>query len=295
MAISTPAFVQGLWTISVPDATLTAVPFTAGRLYLYGYQIDRAAGGPDFSGTGGNFTIGGVARTFVFVAQIQAYSTTRTLVVFRYIPAVTETGDLVYTPGGAANANFAGLIEVESGFAASPVLQTKAGSEVSGLKINIPFDALPRSDSLLVVFVGTRGNSNVVDPQIAFTELSDTLGTGSAGQSGTLETQYAATPEPVAGAGTASGFRNWGLVAVEIEAMHQVIVPIADVAAGSWTTDTGATTGLALTVDEPDPANDADYIKSSLTPVADLVKLQLGDPGIPDAGSWTLSVRHKKV
>lgn len=42
----------------------------------------------------------------------------------------------------------------------------------------------------------------------------------------------------------------------------EILVPLSDIAINSWTTDTGATTGLYAAIDEVPTANDADYIQS---------------------------------
>lgn len=64
-----------------------------------------------------------------------------------------------------------------------------------------------------------------------------------------------------------------------------LIHPISQVSIGNWTTQAGASTGLALMVDE-DPFDDADYIRSGIGPASDTVILNLqpfDDPHL-DAG-----------
>lgn len=90
-----------------------------------------------------------------------------------------------------------------------------------------------------------------------------------------------------------SGDRCGSTLLLKETAASQIIRPIADVAAGGWTTQAGAATGLAATLDEV-ATDDADYIQSTTNPNAEIVKLTMGNPGTPDAGTWTLSVRHKK-
>jgi len=48
----------------------------------------------------------------------------------------------------------------------------------------------------------------------------------------------------------------------------QKATPIADIAAGTWTTQAGGTTNLYATIDE-DVVDDADYVRCALSPVAD--------------------------
>jgi len=55
-----------------------------------------------------------------------------------------------------------------------------------------------------------------------------------------------------------------------------LIAPDADISDGSWTTDTGGTT-LFAAIDES-PANDSDYIKSSLSPINDTCEVSLSNP-----------------
>lgn len=64
----------------------------------------------------------------------------------------------------------------------------------------------------------------------------------------------------------------------------QTAAPIADVSVGSWTTDTGATTGLYAAIDEA-TAVDTDYIQSSLNPSNDEAKVRLGPLTDPAVGT----------
>jgi hypothetical protein len=86
------------------------------------------------------------------------------------------------------------------------------------------------------------------------------------------------------------------------------IRPDADNSNSGWTTQSGGTTGLYLTIDEAAPPNDSDYIQSSINPVSDLVSFQISDPagslgdpfkvryryGIVGAGTCTITVRLKQ-
>lgn len=75
----------------------------------------------------------------------------------------------------------------------------------------------------------------------------------------------------------------------------QILAPVADVSAGTWTTDTGATTNLYAAIDEAS-ANDADYVRSSLSPVtADEVKVRLGPATDPAVGTGHIArIRYGK-
>lgn len=74
----------------------------------------------------------------------------------------------------------------------------------------------------------------------------------------------------------------------------QMIRPDADVAAGSWVTDTGATSNLYLALNEVDP-DDATYIASEHSPSASAVIIGLSDPA--DAlgvGNGIVRFRYKR-
>jgi len=69
----------------------------------------------------------------------------------------------------------------------------------------------------------------------------------------------------------------------------------ADTAIGSWTDDVGGTVNIFQAIDET-PFNDADYIKSSDDPVADVCKVRLSNPGglVDTANTHRLSYRFRK-
>lgn len=75
----------------------------------------------------------------------------------------------------------------------------------------------------------------------------------------------------------------------------QIVRPASDVSAGTWTTDSGASTNLFSAIDES-VVNDADYIQSSLTNVTDTeVKVRLGALQDPNTdGGHTIAFRYKK-
>lgn len=80
------------------------------------------------------------------------------------------------------------------------------------------------------------------------------------------------------------------------EMVPQVMVPDSDVSAGTWTDEAGGVTNLFSHIDEPDPANDADYIKSVVDPASALVKFGMSNPaGTPSAGNYSINIRHKKA
>jgi hypothetical protein len=74
--------------------------------------------------------------------------------------------------------------------------------------------------------------------------------------------------------------------------MAQLARPISDVAAGSWTTQSGGTTNLYATIDEAS-ASDADYIRSSASPATpDIAKVRLGSLTDPLASTGHI-VRYR--
>lgn len=79
---------------------------------------------------------------------------------------------------------------------------------------------------------------------------------------------------------------------VTVTALGQTAAPTSDVSAGTWTPSTG--TDLFACVDEAS-AEDADYIRSGETPVADTAVLGLGSLSTPAAGTVTLRIRSRWV
>jgi hypothetical protein len=61
----------------------------------------------------------------------------------------------------------------------------------------------------------------------------------------------------------------------------QVLVPDGDASAGTWTTDTGATTNLYQAIDEQPTASDTDYIQSVAGPNGAAAEVTLSDGGDP--------------
>jgi hypothetical protein len=68
--------------------------------------------------------------------------------------------------------------------------------------------------------------------------------------------------------------------------------PDTDASNSGWTDQAGGTTNLYLTVDEAAPANDADYVKSSLNPTADVIRFRISDPSSAIAGPFSVSYRY---
>lgn len=75
----------------------------------------------------------------------------------------------------------------------------------------------------------------------------------------------------------------------------QTAAPVSDVSAGSWTTDTGATSNLYAAIDES-VASDADYLQSSRSPaVADVAKVRLAPLTDPAVGTnHAVRYRYRK-
>ena len=72
----------------------------------------------------------------------------------------------------------------------------------------------------------------------------------------------------------------------------ELLVPDTDTTVGNWTTDTGATTGLYLQIDEAS-ANDADFIQSEAAPSASAVKFRLSDPAVAPIVADTQRVTYR--
>jgi hypothetical protein len=73
----------------------------------------------------------------------------------------------------------------------------------------------------------------------------------------------------------------------------QAVRPVADVTDGGWTNELDSNVNLYASIDEL-PASDADYIKSSASPVNDAATVALGVLSAPVAGTRTLYYRYKK-
>jgi hypothetical protein len=88
----------------------------------------------------------------------------------------------------------------------------------------------------------------------------------------------------------------WFMFAVKEDAggPPQLLQPDSTESAGTWTTDSGGTTNLHLSVDEATPGSDTDYIQSVLAPSAAAVELGLPTPSTPDAGSRKLRYRRQQ-
>jgi len=74
----------------------------------------------------------------------------------------------------------------------------------------------------------------------------------------------------------------------------QIARPIADLAAGGWTTQSGGTTNLYAVLDEDTP-DDADYVRSAVNATNDVLRVSLTSLQQPLAGPGTLKIRHKRA
>ena len=71
--------------------------------------------------------------------------------------------------------------------------------------------------------------------------------------------------------------------------------PDADDSNSGWTTQSGATTNLYLTIDEHATPNDADYVMSSANPVSDVVRFRISDPTVPVTEPFKVHYRYGVV
>jgi len=70
--------------------------------------------------------------------------------------------------------------------------------------------------------------------------------------------------------------------------------PVADLSDGAWLNELGSNVNLYASVDEVVP-DDADYIRSEVTPSNSAVILQLGPLDEAQSGDWTLHTRARRV
>lgn len=222
MAIATPTSLSNNFNTAPTNAqwvSAAGVTFTTGRLYLFGYMIDRAAGAPDLS-TGFSVTHGATSRTYTHVVQSQTWVATRSLALYRYVAVATETAVMTFSPPGtASNCCAGGILEIASGFdSTNPVVQSKSGSAASGLSVSATYAATPTTGNLLVTYAASRAvsSANTLNPRTNWTELFENLGSGTAGTSGGLEAQYTASLEMTTSCSVASSNRTWGIVSAEI-------------------------------------------------------------------------------
>lgn len=82
--------------------------------------------------------------------------------------------------------------------------------------------------------------------------------------------------------------REWAIAALPIKptgSSPQFAYPVSDISAGSWTGEGGETTSLYTHIDETS-VNDADYIRSSLSPpTADVSRFRLGSLSDPNVST----------
>jgi hypothetical protein len=91
-------------------------------------------------------------------------------------------------------------------------------------------------------------------------------------------------PAPSGGAVTwAAGLAQANGQAFPVSAgTPQIVRPVSDVNVGSWTTESGGTSNLYLSIDESS-ANDSDYVRSPVSPSASAYRVRLAavsDPGV---------------
>lgn len=225
MAILLPVRLQSFFDTAPGSVTSTlgSVTFVPDRLYVFAYEIDRAAPG-DLT-TGFNFTHGVADRTTSWKCEIATtFGSPRAMAVYTYTSLYAETCNLAYTPPGlVGNSAAYCLIEIESGVRLyssgvtfAPVSATTSATGTSVDTITATLSGLT-AGSLLLGVVGSRAASGAVAPAGAgWTELDEVLGTGTTGTSGGLQIQYATDITKTTVSSTASGTRTWGLLAVEI-------------------------------------------------------------------------------
>lgn len=255
MSISTPVpIVAVLDTAPAADhIVIPGVTFIAGRLYLLEFYVDRATA-PDLGAASTSFehNVGNDRTSDWHIIAQQSLSSARNMAVYQYQATVTETVDLhVHFPGAIGNSYGYTITEVPAGFnAAAPILQSNSASAAGVNNVSVTLGATPTTGNLCMAFVVTRAASGALTARTNWTELSEALGTGTAGLSGAVEVQYVFDPNLEATASAnASGTRTWGIIAIEIAAASgggtaQTLTPNGTTAAGGWTDQAGAALDL---------------------------------------------------
>ena len=70
--------------------------------------------------------------------------------------------------------------------------------------------------------------------------------------------------------------------------------PDADASNSGWSTQAGGTTNLYLMVDDTSP-DDADYVRSSKNPTADIIRFRISDPASPLTQPFNVSYRYANL
>ncbi|MDQ3540489.1 MAG: hypothetical protein M3440_07355, partial [Chloroflexota bacterium] len=157
---------------------------------------------------------------------------------------------------------------------------------------------------LTIHHVGVNVDANTWTPPTGMTERADIASGGTSGSSALSVNELILGAAGATGDKTATASLAGYPTAItltfppgaggEPPAPAQTAAPVSDASAGTWTTDTGAATGLYAAIDEA-AASDADYIQSQLAPTgANPAEVMLGSLSAPDTGTRSIRVRRAK-
>jgi hypothetical protein len=220
MAFGTPVTKGAVFNVTNgPSCTIASVAFTAGRLYIAfaAHHRTGAAGthaNGSISGTAGGWTLaqdgatwnGGLRRSGAWV----------------YVATTTETVTVTYNPDTNNNScTMLVLIEIPSGFdSGTPVAQSDETTAAAALSVTATLAAAPTAGNLSVSGGANSDATSVINPRTNWTELNEAQGSGTASDSGAIESQYktALDAEQSASASVSATNRDWGWLHLEIKA-----------------------------------------------------------------------------
>ena len=206
------------------SCAIASVALTSGRLYL-GFSMHHRAGA---AGTYSNGSITGTTGGWSLVVQSATWNGgLRKTAAFYYIATATET--VTVTCNVDTNTNSCtclALIEIPSGFDTStPIAAFDEQVAAAALSVTSTLASAPTAGNLSISGGGlSDSTAGDISPRTNWTELNQAAGTGTASDSGFIETQYktALDAEQSASASVASTNRDWGWIHLELKAAASV-------------------------------------------------------------------------
>lgn len=220
MAWGTPTSLGVVFNVTNgPSCSIASVAFTVDRLYIaFGAHHRTGAAGThangSVSGTTGGWTLaqdgatwnGGLRRSGVWI----------------YKATTTETVTVTYNPDTNNNScNMLGLVEIASGFdTTTQVAQSDETTAAAATSVTATLTSAPTAGNLSVSGGANSDATSVINPRTNWTELNEAQGTGTASDSGAIETQYktALDAEQSASASVSATNRDWGWLHLELKA-----------------------------------------------------------------------------
>lgn len=198
---------------------IASVAFTAGRLYL-AFGAHHRSGA---AGTNSNGSITGTAGGWTMIVDGATWNGgLRRTAAFRYIATTTETVTVTYNPDGTTNScTMLALVEVPSGFdATTPIAAFIGAVAAAALSVTATLAGAPTAGNLSVSGGANSDATSVINPRTNWTELNEAQGTGTAADSGAIESQYktALDAEQSASASVSATNRDWGWIHLELKA-----------------------------------------------------------------------------